>query len=105
MVVSLLLKILNHFSLSKKGVQIQFVTHKHDYWWEDEIYDDCILVTPYDNNGNLNHYRGRYFHDVNFKLMDKRNALCELVSHYNKMNHKKDNFIPIRIGSNYCTFK
>ena len=44
MVVSLLLKILNHFSLSKKGVQIQFVTHKHDYWWEDEIYDDCIKL-------------------------------------------------------------
>lgn len=104
MVVKLLLKILENYSLCENGVKIQFVSHKKDYWWRDEVYDESILITPYDKDNNLNHYCSRYYHDVNFKSHDKREAFYDLVKYYNKKNINKKGFIPLRFGDNYCTF-
>ena len=107
MVVKLLLKLLEKYSLcTEQGIQIQFVTHKKDTWWNDEIYEDCILVTPYDKDGNLNHYRSRYFHDVKFSSWKKRSSFYELMKLYNKKNRGKKNFVPLHFGvgvPNYCT--
>ena len=105
MVVKLLLTIINRYSLCKKGVKIQFTTHKHNYWWEDEIYNGGILVTPYSNDGTLNYHQSRYFHDVNFKIADKRIAFSDLIAYYNKKNQGKEDFVPLYKGSNYCTFQ
>ena len=107
MVVKLLLKLLEEYKLcTKHGIQVQFVSHKKDSFWADEIYDDCILVTPYTNSGELNYYRSRYFHDVKFSSWEKRSSFYELMSLYNKRNYGKKDFVPLHHGicvENYCT--
>ena len=105
MVVKLLLKILEDYKLSTEhGVKIQFVTHKKGSFWSDEIYEDCVLVTPYDKDGNLNRHRGRYYHDVRFSDREKRSSFYELMSLYNKRNCDKKDFVPLHhFVENYCT--
>ena len=106
MVVKLLLKVLNDYRFcTKHGVQVQFVTHKRGSFWADEVYEDCILVTPYDSEGNLNRWGARYYHDVRFSSWEKRESFYELMSHYNKMNNGKKGFVPLHhfcVG-NECT--
>ena len=106
MVVKLLLDILKKYSLCTNGVNIQFVTHKKDNFYSDESYSGSILVTPYDKDKKLNYYQGRYYHDVNFKLSEKREAFRDIVKHYNKKNCDKKMFVPIYIDLiNYCTIQ
>lgn len=106
MVVKLLLDILKKYSLCTNGVNIQFVTHKKDNFYADEFYSGSILVTPYDKDKNLNYHQGRYYHDVNFKLSDKREAFRDIVRYYNKKNCDKRMFVPLYIDvMNYCTIQ
>ena len=108
MVVGLLLKLLEKYSLcTEHGIQVQFVTHKKGSFWADEVYEDCICVTPYDKDGNLNYYQGRYFHDVRFSDWRKRSAFCELMDLYNKKNCDKEDFVPLHwFGAvNKCTIQ
>ena len=96
MVVNLLLKILKDYELcTGHGIQVQFVTHKRGSFWADEIYEDAILVTPYDEDGNLNKWGARYYFDVKFSDWRKRASFYELMSLHNKRNNAKDDFIPI----------
>ena len=106
MVVKLLLDILKKYSLCTNGVNIQFVTHKKGNFYADEFYSGSILVTPYDKDKNLNYHQGRYYHDVNFKLSDKREAFRDIVRYYNKKNCDKRMFVPLYIDvMNYCTIQ
>ena len=106
MVVKLLLKILEKYNLCTNGVNIQFVTHKKDNFYADEFYNGSILVTPYDKDKKLNYHQSRYFHDVNFKLSDKREAFRDIVKYYNKKNCDKKMFIPLYIDiMNDCTIQ
>lgn len=106
MVVKLLLKILEKYNLCTNGVNIQFVTHKKDNFYADEFYSGSILVIPYDKDKKLNYHQGRYFHDVNFKLSDKREAFKDIVRYYNKKNYDKKMFIPLYIDMmNDCTIQ
>ena len=106
MVVKLLLNIIKKYNLCTNGVNIQFVTHKKDNLYTDEFYSGSILVIPYDKDKKLNYHQGRYFHDVNFKLSDKREAFKNIVKYYNKKNCDKKMFIPLYIDMmNYCTIQ
>lgn len=106
MVVKLLLNILKKYSLCTNGVNIQFVSHKKNNFYSDEFYDGSILVTPYDKDKNLNRHQSRYYHDVNFKLSDKREAFRDIVRYYNEKNYNKKMFVPIYIDIiNYCTIQ
>ena len=106
MVVKLLLNIIKKYNLCTNGVNIQFVTHKKDNLYADEFYSGSILVIPYDKDKKLNYHQGRYFHDVNFKLFDKREAFKDIVRYYNKKNCDKKMFIPLYIDMmNYCTIQ
>ena len=105
MVVALLLKLLEDYELCSNGVQVQFVSHKKGSFWADEVYEDCVLVTPYDKDGELNTYRSRYYHGVRFSDWKKRSSFYKLMSRYNEKNHNKDGFVPLHhLGvGNYCT--
>ena len=106
MVVKLLLNIIKKYNLCTNGVNIQFVTHKKDNFYTDEVYTGSILVTPYNKDKKLNYHQHRYFHDVNFKLSDKREAFKNIVKYYNKKNCDKRMFIPLYIDMmNYCTIQ
>lgn len=106
MVVKLLLDILRKYRLCTNGVNIQFVTHKKGNFYADEFYSGSILVTPYDKDKKLNHHASRYYHDINFKLSDKRQTFRDIVKYYNKKNCNKAKYIPIYIDLiNYCTIQ
>lgn len=106
MVVKLLLDILKKYSLCANGVNIQFVTYKKDNFYSNEFYSGSVLVIPYDKDKKLNYHQGRYYHDVNFKLSDKREAFRDIVRYYNKKNCDKRMFIPLYIDvMNYCTIQ
>ena len=106
MVVSLLLKIIEQYPLNYEGVKVQFVTHKKETWWADEIYEDCIHVTPIAYDGEDLYYRSRYFRCPALKKWEMRSAFHELVGRYNKANWEKGaKFTQIIMDGNYCTIQ
>jgi len=106
MIVNVLNQILEKYDLCENGVKVQFVTHKKETFWADEVYDDAVLVTPIDKDGNLNHYRARYFRHPQFKDWEKRNAFCELMRRYNNMKAGEKDFVPLYwLCGNYCTIQ
>ena len=104
MIVKILNDIIDRNHLSK-GIEIQYVAHKNGTYWADKVYDDCVLVTPLDKDMNKILYSSRYYHSSTFKKWTGRNSFYELVERYNKKNMNKENFIPIRMGFDYCTIR
>lgn len=105
MVVKTMVKILERYSLCENGIIVQFVTHKHGSFWSDEVYDDAILVTPIDKDGNPNHFRSCYFHCNQFKDFEKREAFYDLAKNHNVKSQDKRFGVPIIMESNYCTIQ
>jgi len=105
MIVNTLLKILEKYSTCKNGVIVQFVTHKKETYWADEIHDDCILVTPIDKDGNPNIWQQKYFYNSQFKNWEKRYAFEILVKDHNAKTQDKRFGVPIIMESNYCTIQ
>lgn len=105
MIVSLLLKILERYSLCENGVIMQFVSHKNGSFWADEVFDDAVLVTPIDKDGNPNNYRSKYFRCSQLKDWQKRDALRQLIKDHNIKTADKRFGIAVYVEGNYCTIQ
>lgn len=81
-----LLKILRNNRFNR--IKIQFVSEGDDMWRTNKTYHDCVKVTPYDSNGNLNYYRSRYYTHYGFKRSDFRSKFYNLCDAYN-INYAK----------------
>lgn len=105
MIVGIINKILERYSLCENGIIVQFVTHKNGSFYADEIHEDAILVTPINKDGEPNHFRQCYFHCSQFKDWEKRDAFRILAREHNIKTQDKRFGVPIFVKGNYCTIQ
>lgn len=72
-----------------KQVKIQFCSVGDGYYRHNEKYLGCVYVTPRTLEGELNHFKGRYYNDDRFKNHEFRSAFYKLVEMYNKDYYEK----------------